>query len=74
MTVSRAAPPFGACTGAPPCWITASNRSGQARLDCREYGPAPGSPQACNGLADMVEAVPIPGPAIQTKVSQSGPI
>jgi len=27
-----------------------------------EYGPAPGSPQACDSSADAATAVPIPGP------------
>ncbi|GGI28694.1 hypothetical protein GCM10010987_50690 [Bradyrhizobium guangdongense] len=47
-------------------------RSG--RSDYREYGPAPGSPQACRGRTDAAVAVPIPGPAIPTKVNQFGPI
>jgi hypothetical protein len=47
-------------------------RSGQIGLT--EYGPAPGSPQACDGSTDAAAAVPIPGRAILGKVNQSAPI
>ncbi len=49
------------------------SQSGPSQIGLHQYGPAPGSPQACRAPADAAMAVPIPGSGDLSKVKQSGP-